>query len=693
MPVAVGEAVHLVLDRGAVTRPDPADLAGEQRRAIEIGADDVVGARVGAGDRAEQLRVAARPASAATSSNRSSSDGCRSSARPVDRPAVEPRRRAGLQPGERQAEVAELVRQVGRGPLADPAAGRSCVMPKCSLPPRKVPVASTIAGAGKRLAARQRHAARRAPVEHKRRRLALDHLQAAAAPRPTLDRAPKQLAVGLDARAAHRRALARVEHPIVDRRLHRRATPIRPSKASTSRTRWPLPSPPIAGLQDIAPICAAIEADQRHLRAEPRGRRRGLDAGMAAANNDDIEIAHGGALVRWRPPRKLFHVEQLFSDAEAPEKQCRASSSTPGAAGDPVERQARHAQVLRRATRGSVAACASKRLNRVSQALRDGAALSATSPSEREKRVERLTSRRARSSRPCRCRTDTASSASIGAVARSAFGVDRGSHRPACLQATPATARCRRRRPNACARSTPIASISSPVSRRPAVSISTNGRPADARRRLDQIARRARRWRSRSPHLVPLIALKRLDFPAFGGPAMTTRTPSFEPLGRRPLEPGLQSRSAAPSRLGNPPAAARHRPRRRSPAPPRPAPRAPARVPPCLDLAAERAAGEGQRGAALRFGLRLEQIGQPLRLGEVDPAILEGAAGEFARRRLAQPRHRRQRAADRGDDRAAAMEMEFGDVLAGGACRTREDRGRARGRAVSPCQRKVLRLA
>src|SRR5882724_6186253 len=30
--------------------------------------------------------------------------------------------------------------------------------------------------------------------------------------------------------------------------------PIKPSRASTSRTRWPLPSPPIAGLQDMAPM-------------------------------------------------------------------------------------------------------------------------------------------------------------------------------------------------------------------------------------------------------------------------------------------------------------------------------------------------------------------------------------------------------------------------------------------------------
>ena len=36
------------------------------------------------------------------------------------------------------------------------------------------------------------------------------------------------------------------------------ARPMMPSSASISRTRWPLPIPPIAGLQDIAPIVAAL---------------------------------------------------------------------------------------------------------------------------------------------------------------------------------------------------------------------------------------------------------------------------------------------------------------------------------------------------------------------------------------------------------------------------------------------------
>src|ERR1700733_9662033 len=47
------------------------------------------------------------------------------------------------------------------------------------------------------------------------------------------------------------------------------ARAITPSSASISRTRWPLPRPPIAGLHDISPIVAkrcvtsAVDAPQR----------------------------------------------------------------------------------------------------------------------------------------------------------------------------------------------------------------------------------------------------------------------------------------------------------------------------------------------------------------------------------------------------------------------------------------------
>ena len=45
----------------------------------------------------------------------------------------------------------------------------------------------------------------------------------------------------------------------------------------------------MAGLQDISPMVAKRVGDQRRARAHARGRGRGLAAGMAAADNDDVE--------------------------------------------------------------------------------------------------------------------------------------------------------------------------------------------------------------------------------------------------------------------------------------------------------------------------------------------------------------------------------------------------------------------
>src|SRR3982750_4606617 len=60
------------------------------------------------------------------------------------------------------------------------------------------------------------------------------------------------------------------------------AMAIAPPRASTSLTRWPLPIPPIDGLQDIWPnvsrLCVSRSA-----------RQRGCGAGVAAADHDDVE--------------------------------------------------------------------------------------------------------------------------------------------------------------------------------------------------------------------------------------------------------------------------------------------------------------------------------------------------------------------------------------------------------------------
>ena len=66
------------------------------------------------------------------------------------------------------------------------------------------------------------------------------------------------------------------------------AMPIRPPRASISRTIWPLARPPMAGLQDICPMRARVHGDQRASGPEARRGPRGLRPGVAAADDDDV---------------------------------------------------------------------------------------------------------------------------------------------------------------------------------------------------------------------------------------------------------------------------------------------------------------------------------------------------------------------------------------------------------------------
>ena len=77
------------------------------------------------------------------------------------------------------------------------------------------------------------------------------------------------------------------------------------------------------GLHDIVPILRGIERHQRDARAAPRRGRSSFDAGMAAADDDDIERVHARAV------SSLFHVEHSFSDAEFAEQARRASPRSP----------------------------------------------------------------------------------------------------------------------------------------------------------------------------------------------------------------------------------------------------------------------------------------------------------------------------------------------------------------------------
>ena len=189
-------------------------------------------------------------------------------------------------------------------------------------------------------------------------------------------------------------------------------------------------------------------------------------------------------------------------------------------------------------------------------------------------------------------------------------------------------------------RETPSISIGSLVSRRPAVSTKVTGNPQRSQRT------------SMASRVVPGIAdtmatsrrakaLRRVDFPAFGGPARTTVKPSRR---RSPRPPSARwraqfSRHVFPQSDGlflhssRDVGLVREVERRLEQRQALDQPLAPA-----LDEAAEPPLELAQGLAALRLGLGVDEVGQALDGREVHPAVEEGAAGELARLRRAAAR-------------------------------------------------------
>ena len=81
-----------------------------------------------------------------------------------------------------------------------------------------------------------------------------------------------------------------------------------PSNASTSRTRWPFPKPPIAGLHDIAPIWSRLKLT-RAMRAPIRAAADGIVsvAELTHAYGNMVKIDHGAGLeTRYAHASKLL---------------------------------------------------------------------------------------------------------------------------------------------------------------------------------------------------------------------------------------------------------------------------------------------------------------------------------------------------------------------------------------------------
>ena len=89
--------------------------------------------------------------------------------------------------------------------------------------------------------------------------------------------------------------------------------------------------------------------------------------------------------------------------------------------------------------------------------------------------------------------------------------------------------------------------------------------------------------------------------------------------------------------------------------------------PPALVDGAELALELTPRLAALGLGFGVDEIGEPFGRGELELAVLEGAAGKFPRLRQTQPLQAPESVGDRRLDRAPTMEVELGHILAGEA--------------------------
>src|SRR6476659_5531946 len=102
-----GKAMHLVLDRWAVARPDALNDARKHRRAAERPADDRVGALIGMRNPARQLLRMHRPLAHEGKDRLRRISRLDLHDRQIDAAAVEPRGRAGLQSTHGKLELAQ----------------------------------------------------------------------------------------------------------------------------------------------------------------------------------------------------------------------------------------------------------------------------------------------------------------------------------------------------------------------------------------------------------------------------------------------------------------------------------------------------------------------------------------------------------------------------------------------------------
>jgi hypothetical protein len=208
--------------------------------------------------------------------------------RPVDRPPVEPRRRAGLEPRHRQGGGAQLFREAVGAILTDASPNHTFLAAKHPAT-QKCARRQHHGGRGQRRVVGKIEAFDDSPIpaQPQRRCFTGNHCDAVLSGEQRLDRIAIARPVGLDARPLHRGALRRVEHPVMDRRTVSR-TRHPPVKRIDLAHQMTLAQPADRRIARHRPDERGIETHERHARTKPRCGRRGFGSGVATADHDDI---------------------------------------------------------------------------------------------------------------------------------------------------------------------------------------------------------------------------------------------------------------------------------------------------------------------------------------------------------------------------------------------------------------------
>ncbi len=300
VPLLVGEADDLVLDRGAVARPPSGDLAGIDRGLVQIRPNNGMRRLGGTGDAAFDLTV-----------RQASSHGAERLRRlvarvgpqgiPVDRAPVQPRRRAGFQPPQRQAQPVQGLRQPNGRCFPHPS-GRSLAIADMDDPAQERARRQHHRRATDPLAAAADH--RRDPavgirfhIFHRGR----PHRQVWRLLQRRLHGPPVQRPVGLRPRSAHRRPLAAVQQLEMDTGGIR-------DPAHQPVQRIDLPHK-MAFADSADRRVARHLADRRQRMGQQKGLRPGSGGGgggfasrMPAADNDHIVMGVHGLLSAMKYP-------------------------------------------------------------------------------------------------------------------------------------------------------------------------------------------------------------------------------------------------------------------------------------------------------------------------------------------------------------------------------------------------------